>query len=956
MSDARAPARGLIARTIRRLSVPILLFWLGLAAVTNVVVPQLEAVGEAHAVSMSPDDAPAVQAIKRVGQVFHEFDSDSAVMVVLEGQTPLGDPAHRFYDDLIRKLAQDHEHVEHVQDFWGDPLTAAGSQSADGKAAYVQVFLAGHQGETLANQSVDAVRHIVSTALAPNGIRAYVAGPAAVTTDQLEFGNKSARKVMGVTVGVIVLMLLIVYRSLVTVLLTLLMVFIELPAVQGVIAFLGSHGVLGLSTFAVQILPILAIAAGTDYAIFVVGRYQEARRAGEGREDAYYTMFRGSAHVVLGSGLTIAGAMFCLSFTRLPYFQTLGAPCALGMFTMVAGALTLGPAVITLGSRFGLLDPKRKLKTRGWRRVGTAVVRWPAPILAATSATALVGLLALPSFTTSYNDRNYLPQTTPSNIGYAAADRHFSPARLNPDLLLVEADHDMRNSADMLVLDRVTKSVFGADGVARVQSITRPLGAPITHTSIPFQISIQGTTLTENMKYLHDRMADMRGVTDQMSGVIDTMQRMLTLMRQLAGTTHDVAGQTRQIVADTTEVRDQIADFDDFFRPLRGYFHWEQHCFDIPICWALRSVFDALDGVDKLTDDLGGLVKDTDRLDSLMPQLISLLPPIIDATMTMRTMTMTMYSTFTGLLDQMDASQQNASAMGQAFDAAKNDDSFYLPPEVFDNPDFKRGLAMFLSPDGKAARLVVTHDGDPATPEGISHVDAIKKAARHAVKGTPLEDAKISLGGTAATYKDMSDAARYDLLIAGIAAACLILIIMLVITGSVIAALVIICTVVLSLGASFGLSVLVWQDILGIPLHWLVIAMAVIILLAVGSDYNLLLVSRFKEEIGVGIKTGIIRAMGGTGAVVTSAGLVFAFTMSSFVFSDLQIIGQFGTTVGIGLLFDTLVVRSLMTPSIAALLGRWFWWPRRVGSTRRAGRSRPASAVSTQAATESVHP
>ena len=956
MSDARAPARGLIARTIRRLSVPILLFWLGLAAVTNVVVPQLEAVGEAHAVSMSPDDAPAIQAMKRVGQVFHEFDSDSAVMVVLEGQTPLGDPAHRFYDDLIRKLAQDHEHVEHVQDFWGDPLTAAGSQSADGKAAYVQVFLAGHQGETLANQSVDAVRHIVSTALAPNGIRAYVAGPAAVTTDQLEFGNKSARKVMGVTVGVIVLMLLIVYRSLVTVLLTLLMVFIELPAVQGVIAFLGSHGVLGLSTFAVQILPILAIAAGTDYAIFVVGRYQEARRAGEGREDAYYAMFRGSAHVVLGSGLTIAGAMFCLSFTRLPYFQTLGAPCALGMFTMVAGALTLGPAVITLGSRFGLLDPKRKLKTRGWRRVGTAVVRWPAPILAATSATALVGLLALPSFTTSYNDRNYLPQTTPSNIGYAAADRHFSPARLNPDLLLVEADHDMRNSADMLVLDRVTKSVFGADGVARVQSITRPLGAPITHTSIPFQISIQGTTLTENMKYLHDRMADMRGVTDQMSGVIDTMQRMLTLMRQLAGTTHDVAGQTRHIVADTTEVRDQIADFDDFFRPLRGYFHWEQHCFDIPICWALRSVFDALDGVDKLTDDLGGLVKDTDRLDSLMPQLISLLPPIIDATMTMRTMTMTMYSTFTGLLDQMDASQQNASAMGQAFDAAKNDDSFYLPPEVFDNPDFKRGLAMFLSPDGKAARLIVTHDGDPATPEGISHVDAIKKAARHAVKGTPLEDAKISLGGTAATYKDMSDAARYDLLIAGIAAACLILIIMLVITGSVIAALVIIGTVVLSLGASFGLSVLVWQDILGIPLHWLVIAMAVIILLAVGSDYNLLLVSRFKEEIGVGIKTGIIRAMGGTGAVVTSAGLVFAFTMSSFVFSDLQIIGQFGTTVGIGLLFDTLVVRSLMTPSIAALLGRWFWWPRRVGSTRRAGRPRPASAVSTQAATESVHP
>jgi putative drug exporter of the RND superfamily len=616
----------------------------------------------------------------------------------------------------------------------------------------------------------------------------------------------------------------------------------------------------------------------------------------------------------------------------------------------------LGPAILTLGSRFGLFDPKRKIKTRGWRRLGTAVVRWPAPILAATCAVALVGLLALPSFETSYDDRNYLPAITPSNIGYAAADRHFSPARLNPDLLLIETDHDMRNAADMLVLDRIAKGVFQSDGVARVQAITRPLGAPIEHTSIPFQISMQSTTLTENMKYMHDRMADMRGVADQMTGVIDTMRQMLTLMRGLADTTHDVAGQTRQIVADTNDVRDRIADFDDFFRPLRGYFSWERHCFDIPVCWALRSIFDALDGVDKLTGDLGGLVKDTDRLDTLMPQLISLLPPIIDATTTMRTMTMTMYSSFSGLLDQMDAAQQNATAMGKAFDAAKNDDSFYLPPEVFDNPDFKRGLAMFLSPDAKAARFIITHDGDPATPEGISHVDAIKKAVHHAVKGTPLEDAKIQLGGTAATYKDMSDAAKYDLLIAGIAAACLIFVIMLIITRSVIAALVIIGTVLLSLGSSFGLSVLVWQDILGIPLHWLVIAMALIVLLAVGSDYNLLLVARFKEEIGAGIKTGIIRAMGGTGAVVTSAGLVFAFTMSSFVFSDLQMIGQFGTTVGIGLLFDTLVVRSLMTPSIAALLGRWFWWPQRVGTRRRVAAPRLPETSPVQIATESLHP
>ena len=231
--------------------------------------------------------------------------------------------------------------------------------------------------------------------------------------------------------------------------------------------------------------------------------------------------------------------------------------------------------------------------------------------------------------------------------------------------------------------------------------------------------------------------------------------------------------------------------------------------------------------------------------------------------------------------------------------------------------------------------MIITHDVDPATPEGISHIDAIRHAAQEAVKGTPLAGSKIYLAGTAATYKDIRDGAKYDLMIAGIAALSLILLIMMFITRSLVAAFVIVGTVALSLGASFGLSVLIWQDIFGVELFWIVLALAVILLLAVGSDYNLLLISRFKEEIGAGLNTGIIRAMAGSGAVVTAAGLVFAATMASFVFADLRILGQIGTTIALGLLFDTLIVRSFMTPSIAALLGRWFWWPEKV-------RTRPA--------------
>jgi RND superfamily putative drug exporter len=307
-----------------------------------------------------------------------------------------------------------------------------------------------------------------------------------------------------------------------------------------------------------------------------------------------------------------------------------------------------------------------------------------------------------------------------------------------------------------------------------------------------------------------------------------------------------------------------------------------------------------------------------------------LIPPQIATQQTNRDLTMTNYATTSGIYDQTAAALQNSTALGKAYDKSKTDDSFYLPPEAFTNPEFLRGLKLFLSPDGKAARMIITHDVDPATPQGIAHIEEIRHAAQEAIKGTPLSGSKIYIGGTAATYKDIQDMAKYDVMIVAIASLALILLIMMFITRSIMAALVIVGTVALSLGASLGLSVLVWQYLFGIQLYWVVVPLALILLLAVGSDYNLLLVSRFKEEIGAGINTGIIRGIAGSGSVVTAAGLVFAFTMASFIFSDLLVLGQIGTTIALGLLFDTLIVRSFMTPSIAALMGRWFWWPLKV--------------------------
>lgn len=934
-----ADSRPLVARTIHRYAALIILAWLAIIVAFNVFVPPLEQIEAEHAVSVNPTDAPSYQAAQRMNEVFKQTGSGNVATILLEGDHPLDDQARQYYDRLVRQLNADTQHVQHVQDFWGDDLTRGAAQSTDGKAAYVQIELSGKIGDALGNESIDSVQHMVSQTAAPPGVTTFITGPAAITADMNRSGNSTVLMITVVSIAVIFITLLLVYRSIVTVILLLVVVGIELQVARGFVALLGDLGAIGLTTFAVNLLVSLGIAAGTDYGIFFIGRYQEARQAGEDRETAFFTMYRSVAKVVLASGLTIAGAVYCLSFARLPYFQILGAPCAVGIAVAVVVALTLFPAVIAVGSRFKFFDPKRKLQAFGWRRIGTAIVRWPAPILVATLAVAFVGLLTLPGYNPSYNDQKFIPQNIPASLGLAAAARHFPESTaMSPEVLLVETDHDLRNPADFLVLNKLAKAVLAVPGISKVQAVTRPEGTPIQHTTIPYMLSMQQAAQEQFMHFQNARMDDMLKQANMLNDTIRIMQTMYELMKKMSANTHEMVTKTHEMQEITNDLRDHIADFEDFFRPIRNYFYWEPHCYDIPLCFSVRSIFDTIDGVDMVTDKLKDMVTNMDQLDAILPQILAQFPEMITIMQSMRTMMLTMHSTMSGVIGQVNGPGGNSTEMAKAFDASQNDDSFYIPAEVFNNADFKRVMDIFISPDGKSVRMFISQKGDPTSTEDLARIDAMKSAAEEALKGTPLENSQIYLSGTAALVNDLVHGSKYDLMISVIAALCLVFIVMLIMTRALIAALVIVGTVVISLGASFGLSVLIWQDLLGIEMHWAVLVMSVIVLIAVGSDYNLLLVSRMKEEIGAGLNTGMIRAMGGTGKVVTNAGLVFAFTMGSMIVSDLRTVGQVGTTIALGLLFDTLVVRAFMMPSIAALLGRWFWWPQQV-------RTRPASSM-----------
>ncbi|WP_062894840.1 MMPL/RND family transporter, partial [Mycobacterium avium] len=665
----------------------------------------------------------------------------------------------------------------------------------------------------------------------------------------------------------------------------------------------------------------------TDYGIFLMGRYHEARQVGESREDSFYIAYRGVAPIIIGSGLTIAGACYCLTFARLNYFHTMGPAVAITMLFTIAAAMTLGPALLTVGSLFGMFDPRTDSKGRLYRRIGASVVRWPVPILVASSAIVMVGAIFVPTYRQNYDDRQYQPRNAPANLGFQAADRHFPKSKLFSEMLMIETDHDMRNSADFISLDRVAKALIRLHGVAMVQGMTRPLGRALEHASIPYLFTTQGSGNGQQLPFNREQNSNTDAQAEIQAHSVAVLRKEIGFFQKVSDELHQTVLTVEDLQRVSDEMNEEVSNLDDFFRPIKSYFYWEKHCFDIPLCWAFRSLWDTIDHIDHLAEDINQARISLTEVDKAFPQIIAQLKATADDTEALQLKLVNSYGSADLQSIQTDQTYDDLINVGNDFDRSRSDDYFYIPHEGFDNDDVKTGMKLMMSPDGKAARFIVTHEGDAMGPEGVEHVEQFPEAIKTILKETSLAGARIYIGGSGSNDKDIKQYAMSDLLIAAIAAFVLIFLIMLFITRSLVAALVIPGTVAFSYAGAFGLSILFWQHLIGLHLHWLVLPLTFIILVAVGSDYNLLLINRVKEELHGGIHTGLIRALGSTGGVVTSAGLVFAFTMLAMLTSELRTIGQVGSTVCIGLLLDTLIVRSFVVPSILRILGPWFWWP-----------------------------
>ncbi|HWK29747.1 MAG TPA: MMPL family transporter [Solirubrobacter sp.] len=215
---------------------------------------------------------------------------------------------------------------------------------------------------------------------------------------------------------------------------------------------------------------------------------------------------------------------------------------------------------------------------------------------------------------------------------------------------------------------------------------------------------------------------------------------------------------------------------------------------------------------------------------------------------------------------------------------------------------------------------------NPFSDEATDAVPGLRRTAREAAGGAP-----VLLGGEVPEAYDQREAMRRDNRLIVPIGLLLIAVILAVLLRTVVMPLYVIATVILSFGFALGVSSLIFTHVMGQPASDQSLEQfAFIFLVALGVDYNVFLLARIREERATQgtTKQAVVSALERTGGVITSAGLVLAATFSVLMALPLESLFQVGFVVALGLLADTFLVRALLVPSIAILLGERNWWPR----------------------------
>ncbi|GFG64690.1 putative transport protein MmpL12 [Mycobacterium kubicae] len=976
--------------------------WVAVVAVLALTFPPLQVQAAKHETKPLPDNAPTMIAQREMDKAFAAPGSDgsgakggdakpagSLLLVILTDENGLGPADEETYRKLLANLHEDTQDKMSVQDFMGTPELRQLLESKDKKAWNLPINLPGPETAPETQAALINIRAIINKTVAGTSLTANVSGPVATAADVQKLGEDDVQIIETGTILSVLIILILVYRNLVTMLLPLATIGLSIGGAQGVLSVLSELG-LTVNMQCIVFMSAVMIGAGTDYAVFLISRYHDYVRHGETSDRAVKKALMSIGKVIAASAATVAVTFLAMVFTKLEVFSAVGPAITVSIIVSLLTATTFLPAVMVLTGRRGWIKPRKEMTTRFWRISGTRIVRRPKSHLVASLLVLaiLAGSAALIQF--NYDDLKTMPQDMDSVRGLNALNRHFPMNSMTPMMLFVHSPRDLRTPAALGDLEVMSRRITDLPDIVMVRGLTRPNGEPLKETKVSFQAGEVGGKLNEASNAITDHGGDLdhlvggsRQLADALAGVRSQvneavassagMVAMLENMLQLIGgdktiqqldTASQYVGRMRALgnnLSGTVQDAEQTAVWAS---PMVAALNESPSCNADPACVRSRSQLAAIveSGNNGLlrsiaafavtlqqTEGYQNLAMTVGKLHDQLKQIVATLRMVQGLPNTLSQLQAGAGALADGsgaVADGVQALVDQVKKMGGGLNEASdfllgvkrdaerpNMAGFNIPPQIMTRDEFKKGAQFFLSPDGHAARYFVQSALGPSSKEGMDQVNKILEAARSAQPNSELADAKVELVGVPSGLRDTREFYNHDIKFIVIATIIIVFFILVILLRAIVAPLYLIASVLISFLSALGLAVIVFQLILGEPIHWSLPGLSFILLVAVGADYNMLLISRIRDESPHGVRVGVIRTVGSTGGVITSAGLIFAASMFGLIAASITTMAQAGFTIGIGIVIDTFLVRTITVPAVAALLGQKNWWPSKVGQT-----------------------
>jgi uncharacterized membrane protein YdfJ with MMPL/SSD domain len=464
--------------------------WLALAVALVAAAPSLASIYSNSTTQGIPTDAESQVAQRLLLQEFPSSRGTPAVLVFHDARGLSNSDLSQIKqvsDWLIS--AQKPVAVGQVLSVYTVPQASSQLTSTDHTTMTMVVTLTGDAPGIAFDISVKRIREYLASVTANTTLEAHLTGPAGVVEDALLIFSNTDLPLLLATVALVLVLLILLYRSPILALLPLVVVGWALQVADALLGFAGKADLFGVSQQATSIMTVLLFGAGTDYTIFIASRFREELTRTQDKYEAMRTTMRAVGEAITSSAGTVILALLTLLLAAIGLYSSLGPTLAIAVFVMLLAGLTLVPALLVWLGRAAYWpfvpryqpeqqpQPDARMLRGFWGRLGAWTARHR--VVALVSSIVFLSILALGNIGSqpTFNFLTSFRTPTDSSQGYAILQAHFPPGTLAPTTLLIQFKGQNTNAYQHLVeLDAITAALERVDGVAKVQGPTRPDG------------------------------------------------------------------------------------------------------------------------------------------------------------------------------------------------------------------------------------------------------------------------------------------------------------------------------------------------------------------------------------------------------------------------------------------------------------------------------------------------